>query len=142
MIKVDNVHHDATPELLRSFFEFHGQILRTQYATTLVATHDPHSTSYSSTCPPHTTSCRARSIASSNPPHTRCPAGGRIKGKPDMRCGFIEFSNSSAAKSALLFDRSSFVGPQIEIEPCDEVVRTPNPPQAPNPTLTRSADQC
>ena len=29
-VKVGNVHHDATPALLRSFFEFHGQILRTQ----------------------------------------------------------------------------------------------------------------
>ena len=31
-VRVANIHRDATPELLRSFFEFHGNILRTQYA--------------------------------------------------------------------------------------------------------------
>ena len=30
VIKILNVHRDATPELLRSFFEFHGMILRAQ----------------------------------------------------------------------------------------------------------------
>ena len=30
VIKILNVHLDATPELLRSFFEFHGMILRAQ----------------------------------------------------------------------------------------------------------------
>ena len=31
-VKVGNVHRDATSALLRSFFEFHGHILRAQYA--------------------------------------------------------------------------------------------------------------
>ena len=40
-----------------------------------------------------------------------------------MRCGFIEFSDSSAASSALLFDRSSFVGKPIpSLEPRDGAV--------------------
>lgn len=72
-VKVGNVHRDATSALLRSFFEFHGHILRAQ-----------------------------------------------IKETPEMRCGFVEFSDASAAMSALLFDRSSFVGQQITVELCDE----------------------
>tara|TARA_B100000787_G_C16121383_1_gene262843 strand:+ start:604 stop:777 length:174 start_codon:yes stop_codon:yes gene_type:complete len=32
-VKVGNIHRDATSALLHSFFEFHGHILRTQYAT-------------------------------------------------------------------------------------------------------------
>ena len=31
-VKVGNIHRDATTALLRSFFEFHGHILRAQYA--------------------------------------------------------------------------------------------------------------
>ena len=113
-VKVGNIHRDATSALLRSFFEFHGHILRTQYATPKPRGHAPH-----------VQLLKARAhVSMTHPPLTHdAPPRGRIKGTPEMRCGFIEFSDSSAASSALLFDRSSFVGKPIpSLEPRDGAV--------------------
>ena len=49
---------------------------------------------------------------------TRCRSCRRIKGS----CGYIEFSDSAAAQSALLFDQSNFVGQQINVELCDDPI--------------------
>jgi len=87
VIKVGGVEPSATPELLRSFFEFHGQILRAV-------------------------------ISGSN--------------------GYIEFADSSAAQSALLFDRCNFVGKAISVELSDPPDPWPTPKEetAPTPTPT------
>ena len=85
MIKVGGVGPAATPELLRSFFEFHGQILRA-------------------------------TISGSN--------------------GFIEFTDSSAAESARLFDRCKFVGNTISVELSDPPDPWPTPKEEPTPTPT------
>jgi len=108
-VKVGNIHRDATSALLRSFFEFHGNILRTQYATLTPRSHAPRAQRRLS---------RARERDPPPLTHDTSPLG-RIKGTPEMRCGFVEFSDGSAASSALLFDRSSFVGKPIGFEPCD-----------------------
>ena len=71
---------------------------------------------------------------------------GRIKETPEMRCGFVEFSDASAASSALLFDRSSFVGKPMGCSRAMEryELRNPyhNPRTPPSPGQQITVELC